>query len=76
MTIDDLLPLLSPLALAALEAGLTDSLDEMLSDDSYQLLLATAAAVREYGHSLLGDDYAYLAGSVCEQLDELTMYIS
>jgi hypothetical protein len=32
MTLDDLLPLLSPLALAALEAGLADSLDDMLSE--------------------------------------------
>lgn len=73
MTVDDLLPLLSPLALAALEAGITDSLDEMLSDDSYQKLLSVSAAVREQGHATLGEDYAYLAGSVAETLDDVPM---
>lgn len=76
MTINDLLPLLSPLALAALEAGITDSLDDMLSDDSYQKLLAVSAAVRDQGHTTWGEDYAYLAGSVAETLDDLSLYIA
>lgn len=73
MTLDELLPLLSPLALAALEAGITDSLDEMLPDDSYQKLLSLGSAVREYGHTLCGEDYAYLAGSVSEYIDTLPL---
>ncbi len=76
MNLSELLPLLSPFALAALEAGLTDSLDEGLSDDSYQKLLAVLAAVREQGHALWGEDYAYLAGDVAEQLENLPIYIS
>lgn len=76
MTIGDLLPLLSPLALAALEAGITDSLDDMLPDDSYQKLLALSAAVREQGHATWGEDYVYLAGSVTETLDDLSLYIA
>jgi hypothetical protein len=76
MTLSELLPLLSPLALAALEAGITDSLDEMLPDDSYQQLLAVSAAVREQGHALWGEDYAYLAGDVSESLENLPIYIS
>lgn len=76
MTIDDLLPLLSPLALAALEAGIVDSLDDMLSDDNYKKLLAISVLVREQGHAVWGEDYAYLAGSVAETLDDLSLYIA
>jgi hypothetical protein len=68
--------LLSPLALAALEAGITDSLDETLPDDGYQQLLAVSAAVREQGHSLWGEDYVYIACDVAEQLENLILYIS
>jgi hypothetical protein len=32
--------------------------------------------VREYGIALIGEDYAYLSGSVAERLDDLTMCIS
>jgi hypothetical protein len=39
-------------------------------------LLALSSVVREYGLALIGDDYAYLSGSVAEQLDDLIMYIS
>ena len=73
MTLSELLPLLSPLALAALEAGITDNLDETLPDDSYQRLLAVSAAVREHGHALWGEDYAYLAGHVSEYMDHLPL---
>jgi hypothetical protein len=73
MTLSELLPLLSPLALAALEAGITDSLDETLPDDGYQKLLAVSAAIRVQGHSLWGEDYAYLSGSVSEYIDNLPL---
>jgi hypothetical protein len=76
MTLDELLPLLSPLALAALEAGITDSLDEMLPDDDYKKLLAVSSAVRQQGQATIGEDYAYLAGSVAETLDDLPVWIS
>jgi hypothetical protein len=74
MNLEELLPLLSPLALAALEAGLADSLDEMLSDDSYQKLLSVSAAVRGQGEVTYGDYYAYLAGSVAETLEDMTLF--
>lgn len=65
-TLHDLLPLLSPLALAMLEKKIIESLDSGLANDHYISLLALSAAIRQRGYALLGDDYIYLAGATAE----------
>lgn len=68
-TMHDVLPLLSPVALAILETRITESLDEGLADDRYMSLLALAAMIRQRGYALWGEDYIYLVGATTE-LDE------
>ena len=68
-TMQEVLPLLTPVALAILETKIVESLDDGLADDRYMSLLALAAMIRQRGYALWGEDYLYLVGATTE-LDE------
>ena len=76
---DQLLALLPPTALAAIEYALRDAAHTQPKTEegnaNFLMLLRMSRQASKQGESIWGEDYAYLAGSVAESLAAMTKYI-